>query len=223
MHTTVNLNNSLNVTSNHLLANQLKEQDILTENKDCIIVHVESITVETSQSSKKTLLTKPKEMIQAISQAIFKKQKASLVTLILSAFLPLTLPLCLILVLGVGNVWGQATNPSAHNLASSNFSFTTQTATNNAYPTSMQGWTTGTNNITSLTTSAPVADQALVASGAATTSGLSNLGSNGFNFLSTSTSPNRQVGAVCLAINTNGRTSINVSWLVDDQTRLGRV
>lgn len=82
----------------------------------------------------------------------------------------------------------------------------------------MQGWTTGTNNITAITTAAPGADQSLVASGSATTSGLSNLGSNGFNFLPTSSSPNRQVGAICVSLNTTGRSSILVSWLADDQT-----
>jgi hypothetical protein len=118
----------------------------------------------------------------------------------------------------VGNVgWGQ-TNPTAHNLSSSNFSFTTQTATNTAYPTSMQGWTTGTNNIATLTTAAPAGNQALVASGSATTAGLSNLGASGFNFLSTGSSPNRQVGALCVAVNASGREAIKVSWTVDDQT-----
>ena len=97
MHTTVNQNNPLNVTSNILLTNQPKEQGVLTENNDCIIVHVESVTVEISRSPKKTLLTKPKNMIHFIAQAIFKKQKASLVTLLLLA------------VLSVNVGWGQTT------------------------------------------------------------------------------------------------------------------
>jgi hypothetical protein len=46
-------------------------------------------------------------MIQSITQRILKKQKASLVSLILSAFSPLTLPLCLVLVLGMGGVKAQ--------------------------------------------------------------------------------------------------------------------
>jgi hypothetical protein len=125
--------------------------------------------------------------------------------------------LTLLLMLGVNGVMGQ-TNPTAFALSGGSFTFTTQTATNTAYPTNMQGWTTGTNNITAITTAAPGADQSLVASGSATTSGLSNLGSNGFNFLPTSSSPNRQVGAICVSLNTTGRSSILVSWLADDQT-----
>ncbi len=127
---------------------------------------------------------------------------------------------CLIVLLGcsVGVSWGQ-TNPTPHNLATSNFSFTGFTLnTSTTYPTSMQGWTTGTNNLVGITTAAPGADQSLVASGTASTSGLSNLGANGFNFLVTGSSPNRQVGAVCLALNTSGRANIKVSWLADDQT-----
>jgi hypothetical protein len=125
--------------------------------------------------------------------------------------------LTLLLMLGTNGVMGQ-TNPTAFALSGGSFTFTTQTATNTAYPTNMQGWTTGTNNITAITTAAPGADQSLVASGSATTSGLSNLGSNGFNFLPTSSSPNRQVGAICVSLNTTGRSSILVSWLADDQT-----
>src|SRR6185436_16676267 len=89
---------------------------------------------------------------------------------------------------------------------------------NTTYPNSMQGWTTGTNNIAVLPTAAPGADQALVANGTASTSGLSNLGANGFNFLSTGSSPNQQVGEMAVALNTTGRINILVSWTVADQT-----
>ncbi len=110
------------------------------------------------------------------------------------------------------------TNPTAFNLAAANFSFTTQTATSTAYPTSMQGWTTGTNNIATLPTAAPGADQALVASGGAGVSGISNLGGNGFNFLSTSSSPNQQVGEICVALNTTGRNNVTVTWSAFDNS-----
>ncbi len=115
-------------------------------------------------------------------------------------------------------VAGAQTNPSAFALSGGNFSFTTQTATSTTYPANMQGWTTGTNNIASLPTAAPGADQALVASGGANTSGLSNLGANGFNFLSTSSAPNQQVGEICVALNSTGRINILVGWLAADQT-----
>jgi hypothetical protein len=121
-----------------------------------------------------------------------------------------------LLIIPMG-LWGQ-TNPTAFDLSTGNFSFTSQTASNTSYPTNMQGWTTGTNNIATLTTAAPAGNQTLVASGTASTSGLSNLGTDGFNFLSTGSSPNQQVGAICVAINSTGRSNILVNWLVDDQT-----
>lgn len=113
--------------------------------------------------------------------------------------------------------WGQ-TNPVPFDLSTSSFSFTTQTATNTTYPTNIQGWSTSTNNIASAETSIPSADQTLVASGTASTSGLSNLGSNGFQFLSTSTSPNRKVGSIAISLNTTGRQSITLSWTAQDMT-----
>ena len=111
--------------------------------------------------------------------------------------------------------WGQ-TNPAAFDLSAANFSFLTQTATSTAYPASMQGWATSANNITSAETNAPSADQALVASGTATTSGISNLGVSGFNFLSTGSAPNRVVGSISLGLNTTNRKSITVGWLAAD-------
>lgn len=126
--------------------------------------------------------------------------------------------LMMVFVLGISQSGLSQTNPATFDLSTGSFSFTTQTATNTSYPTNMQGWTTGTNNIAVLPTAAPGADQALVASGTASTSGLSNLGASGFNFLSTGSSPNQQVGEICVALNSTGRTNILVSWLAADQT-----
>ena len=123
--------------------------------------------------------------------------------------------LAFILLMMGGGAMGQ-TNPSAFDLSSGSFTFTTQTSTSTIYPTNIQGWTTGTNNIATLTTAAPGPDQSLVASGTITTSGLSNLGANGFNFLSTGSSPNQQVGALCLSLNATGRSNLLVSWSAYD-------
>ncbi len=109
MKTTVKQNNELETNSTIVPNQPQKEYDILTENGNCIIVYVESVSVETTKAPEKTSLNKPKNMIQSITQRILRKQKASLVKQILSAFLPLLLPLCLLLVLGVGNVLGQTT------------------------------------------------------------------------------------------------------------------
>lgn len=109
------------------------------------------------------------------------------------------------------------TNPTAHNL-SANFSFTTQTATSTTYPTSLRGWSTGADNISTNSTAVPSGDQALIANGTAITNGLSNLGANGFGFLATTISPFSRTGSICLALNTTGRSSVLVNYLVDDQT-----
>ncbi|MEI8274009.1 MAG: hypothetical protein WCG08_15450, partial [Paludibacter sp.] len=126
------------------------------------------------------------------------------------------LAILLLVLLVSGKSWGQ-TNPTAFDLSTGSFSFTTQTATLTTYPTNMQGWTTGTNNVAVLPTAAPGADQAFVASGTASTSGLSNLGANGFNFLSTGSSPNQQVGEIAVALNASGRSNLLVTWTAADQ------
>lgn len=116
-----------------------------------------------------------------------------------------------------GTAWGQ-TNPTPFDLSTGNFAFLSQTATNTTYPTNMQGWATSANNIATAESSAPGGDQALVASGSATTSGLSNLGVSGFNFLSTSSAPNRVVGSISVALNSTNRTNITVGWVAADQS-----
>lgn len=129
MTTTVQQNTALETNSTILLNQALKEYDIQTENGNCIIVHVESVTVETTKAPEKTSLNKPKNMIQSITQRILKKQKASLVKQILSAFLPLTLPICLVFIIGVGNVRGQTNN----------YFGTSGTITGNVWSTSSSG------------------------------------------------------------------------------------
>ena len=112
--------------------------------------------------------------------------------------------------------WGQS-NPAAFDLSTGSFSFTTQTSTNTSYPTNIQGWNNGgTANLATLTTAASTADITLTASATASTSGIGNLGANGFQFLTTGAV--NTVGAIAIAINTTGRTSIAVTWTAADQT-----
>lgn len=122
------------------------------------------------------------------------------------------------IVIGMGLKSMAQTTPAAFDLSTGSFTFTSQTATNTTYPTNMQGWANSANNISTAETTAPTADQAMVASGTATTAGISNLGASGFQFLSTSTAPNRKVGSVCVAINTTNRQSVLVSWTAQDMT-----
>jgi hypothetical protein len=126
-----------------------------------------------------------------------------------------------LLAISIGKVgFCQANNPTAFDLSVSDFTFSTQIASNTIYPASIQGWMTGTNNLAAPapTTAAPLSDEPLIANGTATTSGLSNLGANGFNFLSTGTAPNQQVGVIALSLNTTNRNSILVTWTAADQT-----
>jgi phage baseplate assembly protein gpV len=127
----------------------------------------------------------------------------------------------LLIAVNMGKVgFCQATNPTPFDLSISDFTFSTQISSSTIYPTSMQGWMTGTNNLAApaSNTGSPLADEPLVSIGTATTSGLSNLGANGFNFLSTGSVPNQQVGVVALSLNTTNRNSVLVSWTAADQT-----
>ena len=118
-------------------------------------------------------------------------------------------------LLGSAQGWGQ-TNPTAFSLVTGDYSFTTQTATSTTYPTNIQGWSTSTNNLTSAETAIPGVDLTLVASGTLTTSGISNLGAGGFQFISSGSNPNKKVGEICLALNTTNRSNIKLGWTAAD-------
>jgi len=84
-----------------------KEFDIFTEDCTCIIDEVEFVKIidlETNMSlpvvdtSQATTTAAPRKGISKFVSRMFNRM----------AVLPLTLPLCLVLVLGLGNVWGQA-------------------------------------------------------------------------------------------------------------------
>ena len=213
MHTTVNQNNPLNVTSNNLLSNQPKEQDILTENNDCIIVYVESVTVEISQSPKKTLFTKPKNMIQSMTQRIIKKQKATLVTLILSAVFSLTLPLCLVLVLGMGNVWGQTYYNMSSGNKTWNFADMANWTNNFASGTDAANWRSVgiIGSGTSVTTGTRTTKSSATFVSTSTTGGLQK-GTQTMVFLSTGSSATPEAVAVDLLLNFSGRTAGTLSF-----------
>jgi hypothetical protein len=112
--------------------------------------------------------------------------------------------------------WSQ-TNPAAFALSGGNFTFTTQTATNTFYPTNIQGWNNGgTANVTTLPTVASTADIGMTASAIATTTGIGNLGANGFQFLSSGTATT--VGALCVSVNATNRSNLTASWTAEDRT-----
>jgi hypothetical protein len=207
MTTTVQQNTALETNSTILLNQALKEYDIQTENGNCIIVHVESVTVETTKAPEKTSLNKPKNMIQSITQRILKKQKASLVTLILSAFSPLTLPLCLVLVLGVGNVWGQ----TYYNMSSGNYSQNFNGIT--TLPTNFSAvaiLSTGSIPIATKTTTASTSSLSVVGTGAAI--GRDVATSTRLAFLTTGATNNTTAIATDLNLNFTSRNAGNLSF-----------
>ena len=85
-----------------------KEFDIFTEDCTCIIDEVEFVKI----IDLETNMTLPVvDTPQASTTAAPRRGMPKFVSRIFNrlAVLPLTLPLCLVLVLGVGNVWGQTT------------------------------------------------------------------------------------------------------------------
>jgi predicted RNA-binding protein with TRAM domain len=185
-----------------------KEIDIFTEDCTCIIDEVEFVkiidletkmplpVVETPQPT--TTATPRKDMSKFVSR-IFNRM----------AVLPLTLPLCLVLVLGVGNVWGQ-TNPTAHDLSASNFTFNGfANGATTTYPTSMQGWKFSAEPTSAITTDAN-GDRVIAASTtSASTGSIRNEVASGISFLNSSSN---HIGTIVVAVNTTNRENIEVTW-----------
>jgi hypothetical protein len=109
------------------------------------------------------------------------------------------------------------TNPTPFDMSGgTNYSFTAQTATSTTYPVNMKGWLTTTNNLTAAELLPGSGDIALVANGTITSATISNLGTNGFQFLNTGAGASRKTGSLCLALNTTNRQSISVTWTAQD-------
>ncbi len=185
-----------------------KEFQILTEDGSCIIDEVEFVKIidlETKMplpvvaAPQPTATATPRKGIHKFVSRMFNRL----------AVLPLTLPLCLVLVLGVGNVWGQ-TNPTAHDLSASNFTFNGfANGATTTYPTSMQGWKFSAEPTSAITTDAN-GDRAIAASTtSATTGSIRNEVASGISFLNSSTN---NIGTIVVAVNTTNRENIEVTW-----------
>ena len=106
------------------------------------------------------------------------------------------------------------TNPTTHNLSSSDFSLNAVSA-GTAYPTSVQGWLTSANNITTPELVAPSGDASL--NGTSGGSGtISNSTTAGFTFISSGSGNGRRIGSLCVALNTSNRQAITLRWSVKD-------
>lgn len=117
--------------------------------------------------------------------------------------------LILFLLISTSFLFAQ-TNPAAHNLGTSNFTFTGfGDGATTTYPTSMQGWSFGAEP-TSSTVASPSADRVLVASSTSITTGsIRNEVGNGISLLNSGTN---NIGAIVVAVNTTGRENIKVTW-----------
>lgn len=122
--------------------------------------------------------------------------------------------LLLLNVLLIGVLLVAQTNPAAHDLSSTEYSFTGfASGTITSYPTSMQGWSFSAEP-TSTTYSPASNDRALVVSTTgATTGGIRNEIGLGLSLLNSSTN---NIGAIAIAINTTARMNVTVSWTAAD-------
>ncbi|MFY7965193.1 MAG: hypothetical protein ACOVO1_09875, partial [Chitinophagaceae bacterium] len=108
--------------------------------------------------------------------------------------------------------WGQ-TNPAAFDLSGGSFSFTGfGSGSTTTYPTNMQGHRFASEP-TSAVTGSPSADFALsISSSAIATGSIRNEAGNGISILN---SGSNHLGAIVVAINTTGRTSITVGFTAE--------
>ncbi len=112
-------------------------------------------------------------------------------------------------VMMFGGANGQ-TNPTAHDLSSSSFTFTGfSDGATTTYPTSMQGWSFSSEPISS-TIAAASADRVLAANSTGIATGsIRNEVANGISLLN---SGSNHIGAIVIAINSTGRENIKVTW-----------
>gem|GEM_PF-2676853 len=102
------------------------------------------------------------------------------------------------------------TNPTPHNLGTSNFSFTGFTSgTTSTYPSSMQGWGFSTEQTTATTSNATSDKPMLINSTSASTGSIRNEIASGVSILN---STGNGWGAIAIAINTINRQNVKVTW-----------
>jgi hypothetical protein len=121
--------------------------------------------------------------------------------------------LSLFLFVGVGLA---QTNPAPHSLTASDYSFTGFSAgTITTYPASMQGWRFASEpTLSNIETVAANGDQALLVSTTSQTTGcIRNEIANGLSLLNSGTN---NIGAIVVAVNTNGRKDIKVTWTASE-------
>jgi hypothetical protein len=106
------------------------------------------------------------------------------------------------------------TNPTPHDLAAGNFSFTGFTDDESTvYPVHTQGWRFGVEPI-SATVSPGTDDRVLV--GQSVSAGQGNIRNEGANGISFRNSGSNHIGALAVALDATGRENLRVSYTVED-------
>lgn len=119
----------------------------------------------------------------------------------------------LLLIINIGMMsWANGqTNPAAHNLSSSDFSFTGfALGTTTTYPTSMQGHKFPAERSTATLTANADGDRVLaVSTDPIGTGSIRNEVANGISLLN---SGSNNIGAIVISVNSTGRSNLTVSW-----------
>jgi hypothetical protein len=119
----------------------------------------------------------------------------------------------LLLIINLGFLGGMMaqTNPTPHNLSSSDFSFTGfALGTTTTYPTSMQGHKFPAERSTATLTADADGDRVLaVSTDAIATGSIRNEVANGISLLN---SGSNNIGAIVISLNSTGRNNLTVSW-----------
>jgi predicted RNA-binding protein with TRAM domain len=178
-----------------------KEFEILTEDCSCIIDEVEFVKIidlETKMplpvvaAPQPTATATPRKGIHKFVSRMFNRL----------AVLPLTLPLCLVLVLGVGNVWGQTYYDMSSGNYSQDFNGITTLPTNFS---TVAVLSTGSIPIATKTTTASTSSLSVVAAGAAI--GRDVTTSTRLAFLTTGATDNTTAIATDLNLNFTSRNA----------------
>ncbi|MDP2189258.1 MAG: T9SS type A sorting domain-containing protein [Sphingobacteriaceae bacterium] len=109
------------------------------------------------------------------------------------------------------------TNPTAHSLSASNFTFTGfGDGTSTTYPTSIQGHSFSAERTSSNLTDNATADRVLVANSTTITTGsIRNEVANGISLLNSGTN---NIGAIVVSLNASGRTGLKVTFTAEQLT-----
>ena len=183
-----------------------KEFDIFTEDCTCIIDEVEFVKIiDLKTNMSLPVLGTP----QAFTSSTPRKGIHKFVSRMFNrlVILPLTLPLCLVLVLGMGNVWGQAYFNMSSGNYSQNFNGITTLPTNFS---TVAVLSTGSIPITTKTTTASTSSLSVVGTGAAI--GRDVTTSTRLAFLTTGATDNTTAIATDLNLNFTSRNAGNLSF-----------